>query len=105
MNEAMLQDASRDRTGSYVLRLYVTGMTRRSALAIQSVRALCETHLNGRYDLRIIDLYEHPLLAREPQIIAAPTLVKSLPQPPRRVIGDMSDERRVLSRLDVRPSD
>ncbi len=80
----------------YVLRLYVTGMTPRSTLAVENVRRVCEEHLPGQYDLEIIDIYQQPTLARGEQIIAAPTLIKKLPLPLRRVIGDMSSTDRVL---------
>jgi circadian clock protein KaiB len=87
----------------YVLRLYVTGMTPRSARAIENIRALCAKHLDGRYDLQIIDIYQQPSLARTEQIIAAPTLIKRLPLPLRRLAGDMSSEGRVLAGLDLLP--
>jgi circadian clock protein KaiB len=86
----------------YVLHLYVTGMTPRSQHAIENIRTLCEEHLAGRYELKIVDIYQQPELARGAQIIAAPTLVKSLPLPLRRLIGDMSDEGRVLVALGVK---
>ena len=86
----------------YVLRLYITGMTRRSALAIANVRAICEAHLRGRYDIEVVDLYEQPVLAKGDQILAAPTLIKKLPHPLRRIIGDMSNTERVLVGLDLR---
>lgn len=88
----------------YVLRLYVTGMTPRSRRAVENVRRICEEHLAGQYDLEIIDIYQQPTLARGEQIIAAPTLIKKLPLPLRRVIGDMSSTDRVLLGLDLRPS-
>jgi len=91
-------------TQRYVLRLYVTGMTTRATRAIENVRAICEEHLAGRYDLEIIDLYLQPVLAKNEQIIAAPTLVKKLPLPLRRIIGDMSQRDRVLLGLDLIPS-
>jgi circadian clock protein KaiB len=87
----------------YVLRLYVTGMTSRSTRAVENVRAICEQHLEGRYELEVIDIYQQPSLARGEQIIAAPTLIKKLPLPLRRVIGDMSNTDRVLLGLDLRP--
>lgn len=87
----------------YVLRLYVTGMTPRSTEAISSIKAICEEHLEGRYDLEVIDIYQHPHLAKEEQIIAAPTLVKKLPAPLRRLIGNLSQKERVLMGLDLRP--
>lgn len=87
----------------YLLRLYVTGTTSKSMHAIQNVRRICEEHLEGRYSLEVIDLYKNLPLARGEQIIAAPTLIKELPRPLRRLIGDMSDEERVLIGLDLRP--
>ena len=87
----------------YVLRLYVTGTTGRSVHAIQNVKRVCESHLKGRYDLEVVDLYKNLPLARGDQIIAAPTLIKKLPLPLRRLIGDMSDEERLLVGLDLRP--
>ncbi len=91
------------RSRTYVLRLYVTGTTARSVRAIQNVRRICEEHLHGAYELEIVDLYKNVPLAKGDQIIAAPTLVKRLPAPLRRLIGDMSDEQRVLVGLDLRP--
>jgi circadian clock protein KaiB len=87
----------------YVLRLYVTGLTSRSTRAIENVRKICEERLPGRYDLEVIDIYQQPALAKGEQIIAAPTLIKKLPLPLRRVIGDMSSTDRVLLGLDLRP--
>jgi circadian clock protein KaiB len=87
----------------HVLRLYVTGVTGKSVRAIQNVRRICEEHLKGEYELEVVDLYKNLPLARGDQIIAAPTLIKRLPLPLRRLIGDMSDEARVLVGLDVRP--
>jgi circadian clock protein KaiB len=88
--------------GRYVLKLYVTGTTRRSAEAVANIRALCEQHLAGRYDLEVIDIYQQPGQAVGEQILAAPTLVRKLPAPARRVIGDLSNRERVLVALDVR---
>ncbi len=85
----------------YVLRLYVTGMTARASRAISNVREICDEHLAGRYDLEVVDVYQQPVLARDEQIIAAPTLVKKLPLPLRRIIGDMSRRDRVLVGLDL----
>ena len=87
---------------TYVLRLYVTGSTPRSLSAIAEVRRLCEEHLHGHYDLEVIDLYQQPQLAEGEQIIAAPTLIRKLPLPLRRIIGDMSQSERVLVGLDLR---
>ncbi len=87
----------------YVLRLYVTGMTPKSTSAIQNIRKICEEKLKGRYELEVIDIYQQPVLARDEQIIAAPTLVKKLPLPLRKLIGDMSNTERMLLGLDLRP--
>lgn len=86
----------------YTLRLYVTGMTPNSARAISNIKNICEEHLKGRYDLEVIDLYQHPGLAKGEQIIAAPTLIRKLPLPLRRIIGDMSSTERVLVGLDLK---
>jgi circadian clock protein KaiB len=86
----------------YVLRLYVTGTTRNSERAIVNVRKICEEHLRGRYDLEIVDISQHPTLAEGEQIIAAPTLIKKLPLPLRRFIGDMSQTERILLGMDLR---
>ena len=88
----------------YVLRLYVTGATGGSARAIENIKMLCEEHLKGRYELQVIDLYQQPGLAKGEQILAAPTLIKKLPLPLRRLVGDMSDARRVIVGLDLRPT-
>lgn len=99
---AAAREAARER---FILRLYVAGMTARSRRAIENLRGICETHLANRYDLEVIDVFQQPTLAKGEQIIAAPTLVKKLPLPLRRVIGDMSDTRRVLVGLDIVPVD
>ncbi|MBI5834743.1 MAG: circadian clock protein KaiB [Armatimonadetes bacterium] len=88
---------------NYVLKLYVSGITPRSEEAIRCVTAICRERLAGRYDLEIIDIYRHPALARDGQIVAAPTLVKQLPLPLRRMIGSMANEERLLAGLDLRP--
>jgi circadian clock protein KaiB len=85
-----------------VLRLYVTGATDRSSRAIANIRAFCERHLKGRYDLLVVDIYQQPSLALDHQIIAAPTLVKSEPLPPKRLVGDFSDRERLVASLGVR---
>ncbi len=94
---------TRRKKAKYLLRLYVTGTTAKSMRAIQNVRRICEEHLQGLYDLEVVDIYKNLPLARGDQIIAAPTLIKRLPEPLRRLIGDMSDEQRVLVGLDIRP--
>ena len=88
---------------TYVLRLFVTGTTARSARAIANLRRVCEERLRGEYDLEVVDIYQQPNAAKEYQIVAAPTLVKMLPLPLRRIIGDLADEERVLAGLDLRP--
>jgi circadian clock protein KaiB len=94
--KALAAAARRAGTEHYVLRLYVTGLTQRSTRAVETVRTICETHLRGRYELEVIDIYQQPALARDQQIVAAPTLIKSLPLPLRRIIGDLSNSERVL---------
>ena len=88
----------------YVLRLYITGTTPQSARAIVNIRKICEENLEGRYDLEVVDIAERPALAVGEQIIAAPTLIKELPLPLRRFIGDMSQTERILVGLDLRPA-
>ena len=85
----------------YVLRLYVAGQTANSIRAIANIKRICEQELEGQYDLEIIDLYQQPQLARGEQIVAVPTLIKELPPPLRRIIGDMSNTERVLVGLDL----
>lgn len=97
------EDESPPPDEKYVLRLYVTGMTERSAQAIATIRSICKERLRGRYDLQVIDIYQYPKLAKDEQIIAAPTLVKKLPLPLRRFIGALSDRDRVLLGLDLIP--
>lgn len=86
----------------YILRLYITGTTSRSVLAITNLKKICEEYLEGRYELEVVDLYQKPNLAKGDQIIAAPTLIKKLPLPFRRIIGDMSNKEKVLLGLDLR---
>jgi circadian clock protein KaiB len=85
------------------LRLYVAGQTPKSVAAFANLKRICETHLEGRYRLEVIDLLENPRLAAGDQILAVPTLVRKLPAPMKRLIGDLSNEARVLVGLDVRP--
>lgn len=87
--------------GCYILRLYVSGMTPNSNKAIENVRKICDEYLKGRYELEIIDIYQQPEFAKEGQIIAAPTLVKELPLPLRKFIGDMSQTERILAGFDL----
>jgi len=94
--------AKRDRA-KYVLRLYVTGMTPNSTRTIANVQKICKEHLAGRYELKVIDIYQQLKLAQGEQIIATPTLIKKLPLPLRRLIGDMSDTERFLVGIDLKP--
>jgi circadian clock protein KaiB len=97
--EKLLKNA--DTIQHYQLRLYITGTTLRSAQAIANIRSLCEEYLAGHYDLEVIDIYQQPTEAAKEQIIAAPTLVKQLPNPPRRLIGDLSDRGKVIIGLNL----
>ncbi len=87
--------------GHFVLKLYVTGSSPRSSTAVSNLKNICEMYLPGRYELEIIDIYQQPELAAQNQLLAAPTLVKESPYPMRRLVGDMSDEDRVLYSLNV----
>ena len=98
--EKALKPADREK---YVLKLYITGMTPRSRVAIRNLQKICEEHLKGWYELEVIDIYQQPTLAKGEQIIAVPTLIKKLPEPVRRLIGDMSATDRVLLGLDLKP--
>lgn len=100
--ERALQESGTER---YVLRLYVTGTTPRSMRAIENLKQICEEHLQGRYDLEVVDIYQQPSLARGEQIVALPTLIKKLPHPLRRIIGDLSDTEHVLFGLDITPKE
>jgi circadian clock protein KaiB len=94
--------ASARKKKEYVLRLYVAGLTPRSRTAIENITGICEEYLQGRYDLEVIDVFKRPVLARAEQIFATPTLVKKLPVPLRRFIGDLSSKEKVLVGLDLR---
>jgi circadian clock protein KaiB len=85
----------------FILKLYVTGASAISSKAVENIRNFCEEHLPGRYELEVIDIYQHPELLRSEEIIAAPTLVKTLPPPLRKLIGDMSDEEKILVGLNI----
>ena len=87
------------------LRLYVAGQTPKSLTAFSNLKKICESHLNGRYRIEVMDLLEQPQLSKGDQILAVPTLVRKLPQPVRKIIGDLSDTNRVLVGLDLRPAD
>ena len=88
-------------TVHYMLKLFVAGMSPRSTAAVATVKAICEEHLKGRYDLEVVDLYRAPERATEEQVVAAPTLVKSAPHPARRLVGNLSDLPRVLRGLNL----
>jgi circadian clock protein KaiB len=90
--------------GAYRLRLYVAGQTPRSIVAFTNLKRICDQHLEGRYELEIIDLLKQPQLARGDQILAVPTLVRRLPEPVKKIIGDLSNTERVLVGLDLRPA-
>jgi circadian clock protein KaiB len=88
---------------TWELRLYVAGQTPKSLAAFSNLKRICEEHLMGQYQIEVIDLMQNPHLAREDQILAIPTLVRKLPEPLRKIIGDLSNKERVLIGLDVRP--
>ena len=85
----------------YVLRLFVAGMNSKSIQAVENIKRICESYLAGRYQLEVIDVYQQPILAKEGQIVAAPTLIKELPPPLRKLVGSMSDTQRVLVGMDL----
>lgn len=97
------RDGKERTLSNFVLRLYVTGKTARAEKAIANLRRICEDDLRGQYELEIIDVLQKPQLAEDEKILATPTLIKRLPPPLRRVIGDLSDKERVLLGLDVWP--
>jgi len=95
--------AARRGLEQFVLRLYVTGMSPKSAGAIANVKKFCEENLDGRYELKVVDIYQQPELARGEQIIATPTLIKKLPLPLAKLIGDMSNMEKFLVGIDLKP--
>jgi circadian clock protein KaiB len=105
MNQVMSQGTGESPlpNGHYNLRLYVAGQTPKSITALANLKKICEEHLVGRYQIEVIDLLEHPQLAAGDQILAVPTLVRRLPEPLKRIIGNLSDMERVLVGLDLRP--
>lgn len=102
IRRALEQALSAAEDDYYVLSLYVTGVTPNSSRAIANIKTICEQHLQGRYELEVIDIYQQPELASEQDLLVAPTLVKSLPLPLRKLVGDMSNEERVLAGLGLR---
>jgi circadian clock protein KaiB len=103
LTETVIKDAAAERDSArYTLRLFIVSTTPQSMRAVANIRRICEDYLSGRYELEVIDLVQHPHLAEGEQIIAAPTLIKELPLPLRRFIGDLSQTERVLLGLDLR---
>lgn len=94
--DRLAKASNSSRNDMYLLRLYVSGQTSRSVCAIENLKRLCEDYLKGRYEIEIIDIYQQPERLKDEQIIAVPTLIKQLPPPVRKVIGDLSDTERVL---------
>ena len=103
MNARATSKASASRRPEWQLRLYVAGATARSVAALANLRRMCEEHLAGRYEIEVIDLLVNPKLAAGDQILAVPTLVRKFPEPIRKIIGDLSNEERVLVGLDIKP--
>ncbi len=97
--------AQKSTAPKYKLRLYITGITPKSTRALTNIKAICEEHLKGRYQLEVVDVYQQPTLARGDQIIALPTLIRRLPHPLRRLVGDLSNTERVLLGLDLQSVD
>ena len=95
--------AKRNRSNFWELRLYIAGQSRKSLQAVINLKQICEVHLPGRYSIEVVDLVQHPNLARADQILAIPTLVRKLPAPMRKIIGDLSNREKVLVGLDVEP--
>jgi len=102
MKSSQKKAGSRSLQAKYVLRLYISGSTSKSAQAVENIKRVCEQHLKNRHELKVIDIYQQPNLARSEQIVAAPTLIKRLPLPMRRLIGDLSNQENVLLGLDLR---
>lgn len=105
--ETMTRTAGNSQTGAveehYYLRLYVAGQTAKSIAALANLKRICEEHLEGKYEIEVIDLLVNPQLAQGDQILALPTLVRRLPEPIKKIIGDLSNTERVLVGLDLRP--
>jgi circadian clock protein KaiB len=101
-NEIIKRSRNKDKTRIYVLRLFITGLSPRSRLSIENVRNICERYLRGRYKLEVVDIYQDPEAAKSAQIITAPTLIKKLPLPLRRLVGDMTRTEQVLAGLDIK---
>src|SRR5512133_3058339 len=104
-NPSEPEDDNEQGTNSWKLRLYVAGQTSKSLIALANLRKICEEHLAGRYEIEIVDLMENPNMARNDQIVALTTLVRQLPPPVKKIIGDLSNTERVLVGLDLIPID
>ena len=102
MSDSKTAEHSIEGQDKYVLRLYIAGTTPRSQMAIRNMKKICQEELGGKYDLQIIDIYQQQTLAKGEQIVAAPTLIKKLPLPLRKLVGDMSDKEKVLIGLDIK---
>lgn len=100
---ARKKPARKPADAEFDLYLYVAGNTQKSAVAISNLKSICDEHMGGKYRIKVIDLLKNPALARGDQILAIPTLVRKLPRPMRKIIGDLSDTSRVLVGLDVKP--
>ncbi len=103
MVETELKSEKVKKDDSYILRLYVAGQTEKSMMAFENLKKIAEEHLKGRYKIEVIDLLKNPQLAEGDQILAIPTLVRRLPPPIRKIIGDLSNTERVLVGLDIKP--
>jgi circadian clock protein KaiB len=97
--------AAKKPSARYLLRLYITGQTPRSRQSVENLRTLCDKYIPNQFDLEVVDIYQQPAMAAEGQIIAAPTLIKSMPLPLRRLVGDFSDQTRVILGLDIKPNE
>lgn len=105
LSESSGPEIDQEGTGVYILRLYVAGQTKRCLAAFANLKMICDEHLAGKYRIEVIDLLENPKLAKGDQILAVPTVVKKLPPPVRKFIGDLSNTERVLVGLDLRPAE
>lgn len=103
MNDTSIEDRGARTPAPWLLRLYIAGQTPRSLAALSNLHRICEEHLLGHYDIEVIDLFEKPQLAEGDQIVAIPTLVRKLPEPIRKIIGDLSDTERTLVGLQLKP--
>lgn len=102
--EVRVEREPEDSDDRWVLKLYVAGQTERSMVALENLKSICEDHLGGRYTIEIVDLAQNPSLARTDQIVAVPTLVRKLPEPMRKIIGDLSNKERVVVGLRLDPT-